>query len=191
MNFGDENSLIRFMIRLLEQSEIPYMVTGSVASFLYGEPRATNDVDMIIAPTQDQLETLLKELEPHAYVSREAAEEAFRRRTMFNVIGFETAEKIDFILLKDRAFQLEEFGRRQKHILSAFEFTAVTAEDSILSKLVWAKRGQSERQLRDVYGVIKNQETLDWVYIDYWAQRLGVEESLNILKSKSSRDSAT
>ncbi len=81
------------------------MITGSVASFLYGEPRVTYDLDIVVDPTKETLLELVKSLEAHAYVSRDAALDAFKRRQMFNAIGFETAEKIDFILLKKTRIQ--------------------------------------------------------------------------------------
>lgn len=189
MNVEDQDGIARIVIRILEELEIPYMITGSVASFLYGEPRATYDLDIVIAPTRESFQELLEALEPHAYVSREAAMDAFRRRQMFNVIGFETTEKVDFILFKDRPYSTTAFERRQRRSLESLDFVVTTAEDSVLSKLSWARRSGSERQLRDVYGILRNgRATLDWGYLEHWAPELGVSPLLEKLREELKLD---
>lgn len=191
MNIEDPKGLARLVIEALERLDIPYMVTGSVASFLHGEPRATNDLDIVISPAKDSLQNLLETLEPHAYVSRDAALDAFRRHQMFNAIGFETSEKIDFIFLRDRPYDRASFGRRQRKGFKTLQFVTSTAEDSILSKLSWARRSESERQLRDVYGILRNRSALlDWEYLDRWAPELGVVPLLDQLRKDLDNDMA-
>ena len=182
MNIEDADGLAHYIIDVLKRLGIPYMVTGSVALFVYGEPRATNDLDIVIDPSKEALASLLSEISSRAYVTQEAASEAFRCRSMFNAIDLATTEKIDFILLKDRSFDLVRFERRVPCGIKSLKFIASTAEDTILSKLSWARRGQSERQLRDVYGVLRIQaDALDWKYLRYWASELGVMSLLDEL----------
>ena len=96
---------------------------------------------------------------------------------MFNVVDMQTGVKVDLILRKHRAFSESEFSRRQPaRIFDASVFVA-TAEDTVLSKLEWAKLGESERQLRDVESVIRmTAGMLDIAYIEHWARELGVTE---------------
>jgi len=89
------------MVRNLRASGIPYMVTGSYASILYGDPRATNDVD--------QIENFVKLLEEHEYVS---VETAVATNSMFNVIDTDLGWKVDFIIRKSRVSSIVEFRRR-------------------------------------------------------------------------------
>lgn len=190
MNITDQGGLGRLAIETLDRLEIPYMVTGSVASFLYGEIRATNDLDVVIAPTLESLNALVDVLERHAHVTREAALEAFQRTSMFNVIGNGTGEKVDFILFKDRTYGRTAFERRTRMAFKSLPLTVSTAEDSILSKLSWARRGGSDMQLRDVYGMLRNKELqLDWDYLKYWAPELGVVALLEQLLSDLEKDS--
>ena len=67
---------------VLDDLSIPYMVTGSFASSAHGEPRATNDLDVVIAPTSAQVEELIRRLPESQYYSNiEEARDAFRRRS--------------------------------------------------------------------------------------------------------------
>lgn len=173
---------------ILETSRVPYMVTGSFASSVHGTPRSTYDLDVVIDPTREALLALLDSL-PTAdyYVSRDAALEAFAARRQFNVIDYATGWKVDFILVKPRAFSREEFGRRRPVEMSGVRLDAATAEDTILSKLEWAKLGESDRQIDDAAGVIRMQgETLDILYIESWVRVLGLDAEW--LKAKMRAD---
>ena len=157
------------------------MVTGSMASVHFGEPRSTLDIDIVIDPTAQQLDRFLHSLGDDYYVSTETARQALRERSMFNVIDYKTGWKADLIVRKDRPFSVAEFACRQETQLQGVTAFVATAEDVILSKLEWAKLGESERQLRDVAGVIEMADTLDEAYLRKWAKELGVEENLDDL----------
>ena len=152
------------------------MVAGSHASSYHGDPRTTNDIDLVIQPTKAALEAFVAALSADRfYVSPEAAVEAYRRRGMFNVIDMETGLKIDLVLRKNRAFSEREFERRLPATIFGLPVFVATPEDTILSKLEWALAGGSERQLRDVAGVVAmTGAALDRAYIEHWARELGV-----------------
>lgn len=173
----EQIDLLKKIVKEFKNSQIEYMISGSFASTLYGEVRATNDIDIVIDCTIGQLENFVESIESNYYVSNEAAKEAFRRHSMFNVIDYSTGVKIDLIIRKKRAYSLEEFSRRRSIQFEDEEFLFVSPEDSILSKLEWAKLGESERQFRDAVGVALVQwERLDIEYLDKWAKNLGMEE---------------
>jgi hypothetical protein len=74
------------------------MVTGSIASSVHGVPRATQDVDVIIEPTREQLVALMHRFaEPIYDADIDDALDAFRRRSMFSVIDRRSIWKVDFI----------------------------------------------------------------------------------------------
>jgi hypothetical protein len=165
------------VIRVLEELEIPHMVTGSVASSFHGRPRATHDADIVIDPTPATLDRLVSALTSGGfYLDADLARDALRRRLQFNAIETESAFKIDLIIRKDRPFSREELRRRQIVELSPKARAAVASpEDTVLSKLEWAKRaGGSERQLQDAAGVLAVNRDLDVSYIEEWAGKLGV-----------------
>jgi hypothetical protein len=163
----------------LDAAGIPYMLAGSWASSLHGEARTTNDIDVVIAPTAPQLESLLTSLGPDCYVSAAAARDALRQHGMFNIIDFASGGKVDLVVRKPRPFSENEFSRRQPYPFGGVQVFVASPEDTILSKLEWSKLSGSERQYRDAIGVAAVQgDKLDRDYLQHWAKELGVEEAL-------------
>jgi hypothetical protein len=100
------DDVIRRIINILDAASVPYMLTGSFASSLHGMPRATQDIDLVIAPNPATLEALLKSFpEDRYYVSREAAFDAYQRASLFNVIDFASGLTI-MQCLPDEEFSL-------------------------------------------------------------------------------------
>ena len=167
------------LARRLEEARVPYMVTGSTASVVYGEPRATRDVDLVIDPSPAELETFLSTLQADTYVSREAAREALVERGMFNIVDLDSGWKADLIFRKERPFSREEFSRRVRADVLGLSLWVLSPEDSLLSKLEWAKAGASDLQLRDAASIVKLLgETLDGSYLARWAAELGLSDLL-------------
>lgn len=170
------------MVGLLGQAGIPYMLAGSMGSSFHGEPRATNDIDLVIAPSTEQLHTFLDSLGEAFYVSHEAAMEALAGTSMFNVIDMEMGWKADFIVRKKRPFSLTEFDRRCKTQVLGIDVFVVSPEDVILNKLEWMKDRESELHFRDALGVaVIQSESLDRDYLVRWSSELGVEALLTRL----------
>lgn len=170
------------LIKKLDEQNIPYMLSGSVSSSLHGQPRATNDADIVIAPTEEQLIAFLKSLGDDYYVNPEAARDAFKSHSVFNVIDIQNSWKADLIIRKNRPFSREEFRRRQKANIMGLDAWVVSPEDVILSKLEWAKNSKSSQQLQDALGVATVQyDHLDRDYMHKWAKELQVESSLEEL----------
>jgi hypothetical protein len=153
------------------------MVAGSFASAFHGVARATQDLDLVVDPTATALDSLLASLDPDTYyVDPDTARDALRRRSQFNVIDMTTGWKADLIICKARPFSVEELARRQPVELMGARTYVATAEDSVISKLEWAKQSDSTRQLRDVAGIIAiRADTLDLDYIERWVDALGLE----------------
>lgn len=178
-------SVFQRLKSILDGAGVPYMITGSIVSTLYGSPRSTFDIDLVVAPTEAQLESLLSSLDPKEfYFSPEAALDALARKSMFNILDFQSGWKFDFIIRKSRPFDLEEFNRRIEVDLGGIRMHVATPEDIILSKLEWAVEGGSERQIQDVADVLHGRRgTLDQAYLDKWVAKLGVEPEWNKAKA--------
>jgi hypothetical protein len=162
----------------LDTVGIPYMVTGSFASALHGIPRATHDIDVVIAPGAAQLRALVEQFAaPGYYADVEDALEALRHTSQFHVIDERGVWKIDFIIRKDRPFSRAEFARRRPVTILGVPVYAATAEDILIAKLERARMGESERHLRDASGIIAIQrEYLDTAYVDRWVAELSLED---------------
>jgi len=180
----NEGTPLKRVVELLNDAQIPYMVTGSIASTFHGPSRATQDIDLVIDPTLTDLDRLLEHLSPDLYyVSREAAHEALSLRSQFNVIDMKTGWKIDLIIRKDRPFSIEEFSRRQPARIGSTDLFVASPEDSILSKLEWSKIGGSERQLQDAANVLRARKSaIDHTYLARWAEILDVSSLLDRAK---------
>ena len=113
-------------------------------------------------------------------MSSETAIDALIQGTMFNVIDIENAHKADLIIRKQTAFSNEEFRRKRKENLLGKDLYILSPEDSILSKLIWAKQSRSELQYLDVTKILDAQKNhLDMEYLNKWAKTLAVEDDLN------------
>jgi hypothetical protein len=172
------------VVAILDDLGIPYVLGGSLASSLLGEPRATADVDMAIRISASQLTPLLTALESDFYVSEDAARDAIERSASFNLIHLESVLKVDLFVLGDNLLdrrQLERRERVQVRDHPPCELWIGSAEDQILRKLTWYEAGGrvSDRQWRDVLGIIEVQrERLDMDSRRALANEVGLDELL-------------
>lgn len=150
------------------------MLTGSFASSYHGTPRASQDIDFVVAPSRDQLYGLIRSLPSgEFYVDLDAALDALARESQFNVIDLASGWKIDLIIRKPRPYSLEEFGRRQQVDFEGRRLFIASPEDVIVSKLEWARIGSSERQIEDAAGILRVRASdLDLKYIERWVWEL-------------------
>lgn len=163
----------------LDSAGVPYMVCGSVASTFHSRPRTTQDVDIVVEVDDDRLRTLLARFPEDAYyVSEDAAREALRRRSMFNIIDLATGWKADLIVRKSNDFAETEFSRRRAVDFLGIPVSMASAEDCIVSKLRWSIVSQSDRQLEDVRWLVEScGANLDRDYIESWVTRLGLDNA--------------
>lgn len=176
-----QTSLLTEAVRALDSAGVGYLLTGSLASSLQGEPRSTHDVDLVIEVDARVIEALAAAFGTDAYYFDDlAALDALGRGGMFNLIDTVGGDKIDFWALTDDPFDQSRFARRVRTRVFGAEVAVSAPEDTILQKLRWAfSLGGSERQLRDAAGVYEVQHgALDEDYLETWAETLGVAESL-------------
>jgi hypothetical protein len=166
------------VLRALEAAGIPVMLTGSFASSYHGAPRATQDIDLVIAPTSEQLRSLVRLLpRDEFYVDEGAALEALKLEGQFNLVDMRTGWKVDLIIRKSRPFSREEFDRRTVVELEGEDVPVATPEDVLIAKMEWARMGQSARQLEDAGKMLRvRARQLDWPYVERWVGELGLGE---------------
>jgi hypothetical protein len=171
----------RFLGRIvaaLNSAAIPHMLAGSFASGIHGTPRSTQDLDIVIDPSSDSLNRFLEALAgDDVYLDADVARDEFKRRGQFNVIDTSTFWKADLIFRKARPFSRSELDRRVPANVLGVDVFVATAEDTVLAKLEWSKLGESDRQLRDVSGILEVKgASLDAAYVERWLDELGVRE---------------
>jgi hypothetical protein len=171
----EQNDLLRDFSKRLNKISIEYMLVGSMALVHYAMPRATVDIDMVVNIQLENIDKFIAEFENDYYIPTSRARQAVRQKGMFNVLNNQTILKIDCVVLKEIEFEMNAFARRRKvNYADDFDVWIIGKEDLILSKLNWAKKTKSERQLLDVVSIIRN--GYDENYVEKWAKKLGVEE---------------
>jgi len=165
----------------LDHAGIAYMLTGSFASVYYGSPRSTQDINLVIAANPVKLQAFIAGLpRGEYYADLDAALEAQKRESLFNLIDLKTGWKMDMIIRKARPFSQEEFGRRQLLSMQRVSLFVASAEDVVISKLEWSKLAQSQRQIEDAAGILKIRgDSLDRWYLDKWVRELGLTKEWN------------
>lgn len=179
----------RDVIAALEATGIPFMLTGSFASSYHGAPRATQDIDLVVAASASQIRELVRRFPaPEFYASEEAALEALATEGQFNILALQSGWKVDIIIRKSRPFSRTEFDRREPAVVLGIALEIATVEDIILAKLEWARLGGSERQIEDVVTLLQLRAAdLDYAYLRAWSPVLGVEAQWQAALARAGR----
>ena len=183
-----QSELLTRVVQALEKARIPYMITGSVASSLQGEPRSTHDIDIVVAIKPSSIDEFKRAFpEPEFYLEPTSILDAIKYQSMFNLIHVAEGDKVDFWILTNEPFDLSRFQRRQTEMVYGDGVMVSSPEDTILAKLKWAKlSGGSDKQFGDALGVYEVQyPKLDLDYLEHWAYRLDIRELWEELKKKS------
>ena len=138
---------------------------------LYTMNRNTKDIDFIVHLQTKDVNTIVSYFGKGYYVSEDAIKDAIKRKSMFNIIDHATQFKADFFILKSDDFNQTEFNRRVKVDFFGMPVYVVTAEDLILSKLIWIQELQSAVQMEDIKNLL-TLENIDRNYIRHWIKEL-------------------
>ncbi len=169
------------VLEVLRALDVRHYVGGSIASSAHGVPRASIDADVVAELGPRHVAPLAAALREAYYVSEERVRDAVSRRGSFNVIHLETMVKVDVFVSRDRPFDRRAFDRaRPATPAGGSEIPVSSAEDTILAKLEWFRRGGevSERQWGDVLGVLRAATALDQAHLQKGAAELGVADLL-------------
>jgi hypothetical protein len=178
--------LLKSVVDVCNRLSIPYVTVGSMATIFYGEPRLTNDIDIVIDLSVEQVAEFCKAFpEPEYYLSRPAVETAVRSQRQFNIIQIKKGLKIDCIL-PSSPFDRAELSRGVlRQLTDDLQAVFAAPEDVILKKLEYYKLGESDKHLRDIAGVVKiSGDLLDWEYLERMATQLGVAEQWQLLLAR-------
>ncbi len=163
---------------------VPYLIGGSMASAVWGEPRFTLDVDFVAALRNGHVQPLLAALGEAWYADADSIREAIEQRASFNLIRLERMVKVDVFVPPEGGLHASKWGRARREVLdpeSAQTVAVTSAEDILLQKLDWYRSGgcASETQWRDVTSLLRIQGAhLDDEYLNHWASEMELPELL-------------
>jgi hypothetical protein len=179
--------LLKIIVEILDRLGISYLVTGSVAAMAYGEPRLTNDIDIVAAVENNHVDGLLAAFPSEQfYISDESLREAIRYQKQFNIIHPASGLKIDVFIREKTPFNDSRFNRiRRIKAGESLEANFAAPEDIIIMKMNYYKEGGSEKHLRDISGIMKiSGAEIDSAYIALWAQKLNLSEIWDLIVKK-------
>ncbi len=168
--------VLRDVVSRLESQSIEYFLVGSLASMYYGQPRFTNDIDLVVAIQPVQLQKFLGLFPLDAYYCppEEVLRDEVLRNGSFNLIHQTSQIKVDIELVKPTEFYDSELKRRKKvSITGDFQAFIASPEDIILKKLDFYREGGSEKHLSDIRGILAEAD-IDREYLEAWVLKLGL-----------------
>ena len=163
--------ILKFACEHLERNKIEYMLSGSVAMTIYAVPRFTRDIDIIVNLKKEDIEKFISIFSERFYLNKKTIEQEVAKKGMFNIIDNESCYKIDFIVKKENEFRDEEFRRKKYEKVFDFNAWMVSAEDLVISKLIWIQISQTEMQISDIRALLRN-SSMDRKYILEWTKKL-------------------
>src|SRR5262245_17159089 len=172
------------VVAIFQTLGVEYLIGGSIASSVFGEPRQTIDADLIARLFGRHAQTLVQKLSGEFYADLPSIISATQTQGSFNLIHLDTATKVDVFVRWRDPFAQSQFERRMEKTVgqsSKLKLFFASPEDTVLAKLEWFRKGGcvSEKQWRDILGVLKVQaDSLDRAYLIRWAEALEVRDLL-------------
>lgn len=178
----DALTIAGLVARAIEAVEGRYFIGGSLASSMQGEPRATNDIDLVVDLPMGRIKALVDTL-GHDF---EADADELRRSLLsggcHNIFYLPQVTKIDLFGLGHTPYDQSEFARRQQvTVRPDLSLWFKSPEDTVLRKLLWYREGGevSSKQWRDVVQVLRiSGSSLDQSYLNTWAAHLSLQALL-------------
>jgi len=153
-----EHDLFKIFIIRLNRLNVPYMITGSVAGIMYGEPRLTHDIDLVIELQSADVEKFCNAFPldefycPPPEIIR--VEIARAQRGHFNLLHHETGFKADIYAFGREELHRWALHKRTKILVEGEPFWLAPAEYVIIRKLEYYREGRSDKHLRDIAAIV-------------------------------------
>jgi len=182
MEIIDPRQLLVKVVNILDRLNIPYLITGGMAVLVWGRPRFTADIDIIIKLKTNNINPLasaLMNISEFGYVDKDVMREVLLNDGEFNFIDGVSGVKVDFWVVNKGSTKTDEFNRRKEKEVLNKQVYFISPEDLILSKLRWYKISPSSRHLEDIESVLKiSGDILDKSYLLKQSQRQDTAKDL-------------
>lgn len=165
-------------IERLEHLALPYCITGSVAASVYGEPRLTADIDVVLLMQLQDIQALRSAFPDADYYvpPEETVRDAVARsaRGMFNLIHHKSQFKADIYVATGDTLHAWALEHRRRIDLGGSGAWIAPPEYVILRKLEFLREGGSDKHLRDIRFILAA-TPVDRAFIEREVSRLGVQ----------------
>jgi hypothetical protein len=188
----DPIEIAKILHEAMTSLQIPYFISGGVATLVHGEPRTTMDLDIVAQIERQNIAPIVALLESQGFYCPFGAVEEIQAGIgrMMSITHTVSALSADISVMQDSDHGRSEMARRQLIDMgNGVNVWFCSPEDLILAKLQWGKASASEKQQRDVLGVMKVQEgLLDLDYLRSWATQLDLVSQVEMLLIQASSD---
>ncbi|MBL0169827.1 MAG: hypothetical protein IPP90_03710 [Gemmatimonadaceae bacterium] len=186
-------SLVGLFVAPLNRARIDYAVTGGLAAIVYGHPRLTLDVDLVIRLGATDTVTFASLWSPGEFYCPPAdvieEERARESHGHFNVIHHDTAMRADVYLAGNDPLQEWALAHRVEREIQGETVRFAPIEYVIVYKLRYAQMGGSDRHLRDIARMIEvNESDIDNAVLDGWIAHFGLAERWARAQSMAGQD---
>jgi hypothetical protein len=173
------DAAVTAVIDTLQRLRVPFMIVGSLAANFHGVPRSTRDADFVVQLKPNDLQEIAVQLGARFRLEPQTSFETITGTTRHILRLAQSPFLIELFELTDDPHDVERFSRRQRVQVFGHEAFVATAEDTIVTKLRWARHGHRSKDIDDVRNVIAVQQTaLDWGYIQRWCLQHGTVQLL-------------
>lgn len=175
-----EADLISLFAVPLGRAGLPYMVTGATAAILYGQPRTTSDLDVVIELKSADLPRLRAAYpEEDYYLPPDEVIEVELRRTQrahLNALHHDSGFKADLYPMGDDALHRWAFPKRRAVPHGGQNISFAPPEYVILRKLEYFCEGGSTKHLSDIRAMLDiSGDAIDRTVLSEWIPRLGLQ----------------
>lgn len=175
--------LIELFVRPLERAGVEYMITGGVAAVIYGDPRFTRDVDLVLELDADGTSDLLAAFDPADFYLPPVevlTEEAGRAEGgHFNIIHHDTALRADVYTAGKVALHRWALDRVVRLSVGAGEISVAPIEYVVVRKLQYFRDSGSDRHLRDIAMMLRfSGDAVERNDLEEWCGRLALTSLL-------------
>jgi hypothetical protein len=172
-------------VSILQQHSIRFHLTGGLTSMAYGEPRMTQDVDVVVdnGSLAANLDAFLQALESHRFLFEPASiRQAVAHHGMFQVFDMDEALKIDFYPRELIPGELER--SEMLEVFTGVSLPIVSKVDAVGSKLIWISKG-SHKSRRDVRHIYRRASADECQQIRQLSEQLRLQDLLDEVLNES------
>jgi hypothetical protein len=182
-----ELNLFKIFTLKLNELKLDYFITGSVASIVYGEPRLTHDIDIVLEISVSGIDKFIKAFAgvefyiPPIEIIRNEIERS--ERGHFNIIHNESGFKADIFLIGNDKFQKWALDNRKMLTFQDSLIYIAPPEYVIIKKLEYFKEGGAQKHITDIKNILINSaEIINLEFIEKYAAMFGVLDNWNKLR---------